>query len=98
MKRTGKDGRRTAAESSEEKEEKKEEMGYIGSSALAIGAFAAVVFAIVIAYHDLALERLRKYCTPTPQEAEWAAAYVEIAEDDVDILDYGEEQLGVILS
>lgn len=73
-------------------------MGYIGSSALAIGAFAAVVFAIVIAYHDLALERLRKYCTPTPQEAEWAAAYVEIAEDDVDILDYGEEQLGVILS
>lgn len=70
-------------------------MGYIGSSALAIGAAVAVVLAIIIAFHDLALERLRKYCTPTAEEAEWAAAYVEISDDDVDVLEYGEEQLGV---
>ncbi|CDJ56396.1 hypothetical protein EMWEY_00018210, partial [Eimeria maxima] len=69
-------------------------MGYLGSSALAIGAFAAVLLAIIIAFHDLALEKLRKYCTPTAQEAEWAAAYVEIDEEDVDVLDYGEERLG----
>ncbi|CDJ43179.1 strictosidine synthase domain-containing protein, putative [Eimeria tenella] len=69
-------------------------MGYIGSSALAIGAAVAVVLAIIIAFHDLALERLRKYCTPTAEEAEWAAAYVEISDDDVDVLEYGEEQLG----
>ena len=70
-------------------------MGYIGSSALAIGAAAAVVLAIVIAFHDLALERLRKYCIPTPEEAEWAAAYVDVSDEDVDILTYGGEQLGV---
>lgn len=69
-------------------------MGYIGSSALAVGAAAAVVFAIIIAFHDLALERLRKYCIPTAEEAEWAAAFVEIADEDVDVLSYGEEQLG----
>ncbi|CDJ47952.1 strictosidine synthase domain-containing protein, putative [Eimeria brunetti] len=70
-------------------------MGYIGSSALAIGAFAAVFLAVVIAFHDLALEKLRKFCTPTAQEAEWENAYVEISDEDVQLLDYGEEQLGV---
>lgn len=70
-------------------------MGFIGSSALAIGAAAAVVLAIILACHDLALERLRKFCLPTPEEAEWAAAFVEIAEEDVDVLSYGEERLAV---
>lgn len=73
-------------------------MGYIGSSALAVGAAAAVVLAIIVAFHDLALERLRKYCIPTPEEAEWAAAFVEVSDEDVDVLSYGEEQLGVILT
>ncbi|OEH78040.1 strictosidine synthase domain-containing protein [Cyclospora cayetanensis] len=69
-------------------------MGFIASSALAVGAAAAVVFAIIIAFHDLALERLRRFCIPTAKEAEWAAAYVEVADEDVDVLSYGEEELG----
>ncbi|KAL8273502.1 hypothetical protein Esti_002568 [Eimeria stiedai] len=69
-------------------------MGLLGSSALALGAAAAVVVAIVVAFHDLALERLRKYCIPTQEEAEWAASFVDIAEADVDILSFGEERLG----
>ncbi|KAL8429814.1 hypothetical protein ACSSS7_006312 [Eimeria intestinalis] len=69
-------------------------MGFLGSSALALGAAAAVVLAIVVAFHDLALERLRRYCIPTQEEAEWAAAFVDIAEADVDVLTYGEDHLG----
>ncbi|KAL8451073.1 hypothetical protein Emag_002946 [Eimeria magna] len=69
-------------------------MGLLGSSALALGAAAAVVLAVVVAFHDLALERLRKYCIPTQEEAEWAAAFVDVAEADVDVLSFGEERLG----
>ncbi|KAL8451322.1 hypothetical protein Emed_002050 [Eimeria media] len=69
-------------------------MGVLGSSALALGAAAAVVLAVVVAFHDLALERLRKYCIPTQEEAEWAAAYVDVADADVDILSFGDERLG----
>ncbi|KAL8426851.1 hypothetical protein Efla_002459 [Eimeria flavescens] len=69
-------------------------MGFIGSSALALGAAAAVILAVLVAFHDLAFERLRRYCTPTQEEAEWAAAYVDVADGDVDLLSYGEDQLG----
>lgn len=72
-------------------------MGFIGSSALAIGAGAAVLLAVLLAFHDLVLERLRKYCSPTPEEAQWAAAFVEVLEEDVDVLSYGDAKLGVCL-
>lgn len=56
--------------------------------ALAIISIAVVVTALLLAQEGNFIRKLRDYCNPTAQEAEWLAAFQEVSDEDVVVLHY----------